>query len=123
MVRINIDILYKMAADFEQDTAPVTLPAGAVPMDYRDKSVPVVEEIESPPTTRFIFQRDLNAPTVKDLLLRFNNLYNLSRGAASVLTSMKKDIILHPTMGIDSYLIPINEEVEKINAIVGAKTD
>lgn len=121
MARIDIDRLLKIAEDFEEaiPPSPPTLPAGLEP--FKDKPTPKIEE--TPPTARFLFQKEMNPRMVKDLMLKFNHIFSLSRGAVSVLSSMNKGIILHPTMGLDAYLTPISEELEKIYSIVGKKTD
>lgn len=119
MTRIDINLLYKMAEDFEEaiPPPPPTLPAGQVP--FSDKPIAEVTVEEVPPTARFLFERDMSVETVKELLSILSNVFDLSRGAATVLRSMSKGTILNPTSGIYAYLKAMNDRMDEINSLVG----
>ena len=124
MARIDIDLLYKMAETYEETIPPPppTLPAGLAPKGFKDRQIEVKEE-EAPTTARFVFNRDLNHSTIKDLIHRFNHIFSLSRGAVSILSSMNRGMILHPKNGIDAYFDPLADEIVKIYDIIGKKSD
>ena len=123
MARIDIDFLYKAATLFEEESLPPpTLPAGAIPATYTEKSyLPEVKEVPLPPTTRFLFQQEIDIPAIKNLMERFHQIFDLSRGAIELLRSMKKNTIFDPTRGIDAYIETMEDELKDIVQIVGRR--
>lgn len=121
MTYIDIENICRLAAVFEEETAPATLPAGAVPLDYKGKFHTTVEETLPPPSPRLSFEKNITVPAIKDLMLRVHKIFTLSKGAFNVLASMNKDRILSPVDGIDSYFEPMEQELNDIFDIVGRK--
>lgn len=119
MTRISIDLLYKMAEEFEEaiPPPPATLPAGHAPVT--DKPIAKIEVEEVPPTARFLFERDMSVGTIKELMGMLSEIFELSRGAATVLRTMSKSSILNPTSGIYAYMGPMNDKLDKINSLIG----
>jgi hypothetical protein len=114
---INITKLSQQAEEFEE-AVPNTLPSG---YSLFPESKPVIIDEIEPTRTRATIQHEITAKEVKSAIEQLGNIMFYCKNAASVLKSMSRDAIFDQDTGIDVWLEPLNELVNKVNETLGRK--